>query len=131
MMDDSNEARDSAIPSDRDQLLKSRRRNNPIDLSKSPIESLQRSRMTMSMEIDRLGEISSLLEKDALEMQKSSKEQAAYGTDALEAKQKVEAYRAKEARNKLYVYIAFAVFVSIALYIVGRRLLWMFFRYRI
>ena len=85
----------------------------------------------MSMEIDRLSDISAHLEKDATDIQRSSKEQTSYKGDVAEARDKVDAYRAKEAKNKLYVYIAFSIFVTVALYVIGRRILWLFFGIRI
>lgn len=82
-------------------------------------------------ELERMDAVHALLARDADSLQRTRQAHDAYDSDAVESAARVRAYQRKDARDKLYVKVAFVAFCFLAGYIAFRRLGWFFLGLRL
>jgi hypothetical protein len=86
--------------------------------------SLRATRDLLELEVQRMGAAGEMLARDAAAMAGTLAEHGAYGADVATAGAAVSTYASREARDRLHMRLAFALFTLIAAYVVGRRAAW-------
>ena len=97
-----------------------------LQQSRDLTASLQRSRLIMSQELSRMNEVNAVLESDSSQLQDVSGAYGAYGASIKQSKALLQTIERRNATDRVLVYIGVGCFLLVVLFILWRRLRFIF-----